>query len=196
MTKEILEKLTPILSGHKCTLQKASEDDARNLFMCESTLGVIDFDKIPKEYCRKLNCSAPPKSNDALYISLENDWYFIEFKNGTVEKADVYRKIYDSIIMLMELEIIPDFQFVRKHIHYILVYNPKKYSETPGRDAIHSYICERAENERELFNIHKFKGFLLKDTHTYTPELFKRNFVFPMEREEREVARKSLINRT
>ncbi len=190
MMKEILDKLSPILSRHKCTLRRASRDDTGAFFMCESTLGVIHFDKIPKEYCRRLHCPAFPKSNDALYISQEDNWYFIEFKNGTVEKADVYRKIYDSIIMLMELKIIPDFQFVREHIHYILVYNPKKYSDMPSRDMIHSYVCERAESERELFGIQKFEAFLLKETHTYTPGLFEENFVIPMERKEREAAKR------
>lgn len=190
MIREILDKLSPILSKHKCTLREASKDDTRALSMCESALEVIHFDKIPKEYCRTLNCSGIPKSNDALYISREDNWYFIEFKNGAVEKADVYRKIYDSIIMLIELKIIPDFQFVREHIRYILVYNPKKYSDMPGRDTIHSYVYERAESERELFEIQKFKAFLLKETHTYTPGLFRDNFVLPMERQEREAARK------
>ncbi|MCM1244803.1 MAG: hypothetical protein NC293_04065 [Roseburia sp.] len=188
MTKEMMDKLSPILSAHKCTLKKASKDDDRKCFMCESLLEVIHFDKIPKEYCRRLHCPAFPKSNDALYISPKNDWYFIEFKNGTVEKADVYRKIYDSIIMLIELKIIPNFQFVRDHVRYILVYNPQKYSDMPGRDMIHSYVCARAESERELFGIQKFKAFLLKEAHTYTPELFEENFVLPMERQEKQVA--------
>lgn len=190
MIKEIIDELSPILSKHKCTLKEASWDDADKSFMCESVLEVIDFDKIPKEYCRRLRCPGLPKSNDTLYVSLENDWYFIEFKNGTVNKADVYRKIYDSIIMLIELKIIPDFQFVRDHIRYILVYNPQKYSDMPGRDMIHSFVCERAESERELFGIRKFEAFLLKETHTYTPGLFEENFVLPMERQEREAAQR------
>lgn len=188
MTKEMIDKISPILSAHKCTLKRASKDDDGGCFMCESILQVIFFDKIPKEYCRRLHCRVLPKSNDALYISQGDNWYFIEFKNGTVEKADVYRKIYDSIIMLIELKIIPDFKFVREHIHYILVYNPEKYSDMPARDKIHSYMYERAESERKLFGIEKLKTFLLKETHTYTPGLFEENFVIPMEREERKAA--------
>lgn len=57
---------------------------------------------IPGEYSKSVGLKGKPMSNDALYASADGQWYFIEFKNGSVDKSDIFRKIYDSIIMLVE----------------------------------------------------------------------------------------------
>lgn len=132
-------------------------------------------------------CAVLPRSNDALYIDADHQWYFIEFKNGTVEKDDIFRKIYDSLIMLIEIGIIPDFAFGRDFIHYILVYNGEKYDKvqsSPSRDMTFSYIRGLAKTEKKLFGIDKLEGYLLKAVHTYTKELFEEQFVQPMEQQE------------
>lgn len=93
MTEETIKKLPDILKKHVCTLKKASLDDSRSSNMCESTVKVIDFDKIPNEYSRGKGFPGVPNSNDALYIGVEGKWYFIEFKNGSIDKANIYRKL-------------------------------------------------------------------------------------------------------
>lgn len=123
MTEEDIEKLPEILKDYICTLKRASLDTTNKQYMCESTIKVVNFDKIPNAYAKGRGWKSVPNSNDALYISFENRWYFIEFKNGSIDKADLYRKIYDSVIMLLEMNIIPDIEFVRKNIEFILVYN-------------------------------------------------------------------------
>lgn len=45
-------------------------------------------------------------------------------------------------------------------------------------------MFERAEEEEKLFDIDKFEQYLFRETHTYTPSLFKKEFVLPKEREE------------
>ena len=152
--------------------------------MCESTIKVVNFDKIPNAYAKGRGWKSVPNSNDALYISFENRWYFIEFKNGSIDKADLYRKIYDSVIMLLEMNIIPDIEFVRKNIEFILVYNSEKYGKikpSPAREANFNYILRRAGQEEKLFQVEKLEQYLLKETHTYTKELFNEKFVKPIE---------------
>lgn len=128
-----------------------------------------------------------PKSNDALYIDVKGQWYFIEFKNGSINSGEIYKKLFDSIVMLLDEKIIPDIQFVRDNINYILVYNSNKYGKianSPARESIYRYTFERAEEEEKLFDIDKFEQYLFRETHTYTPSLFKKEFVLPKEREE------------
>lgn len=136
-----------------------------------------------------MNCQRHvPNSNDALYISPDKKWFFIEFKNGSIDRADVYRKIYDSIIMLIELGAIPDFEYSRKNINYILVYNSEKYgknAQTQGLEENYSYFWRLAQAEEKLFKIDHFEEYLLKETHTYTIPLFEKKFVEPMEAQER-----------
>jgi hypothetical protein len=188
MTREIINELPEILKMHCCGLSKASLDSTNRIAMTESKLEVINFDKIPNEYARGKGWAAIPKSNDALYISTDRQWFFIEFKNGSIDLKDLYRKIYDSIIMLLELEIIPDFGFVRENCHYILVYNSRKYGKlanSKSRDSFGEYIFKRANTEEKLFEIEKLNQYLFKETHTYTKELFEEKFVKIMEKQEK-----------
>lgn len=187
MTEEVISKLPEILKQHICTVKKASLDDSNKNNMSESQLKVINFDKIPNEYARGKGWLGVPKSNDALYIEETGGWNFIEFKNGSIKYEDIYRKLYDSIIMMMEEKIIPDFQFIREHINYILVYNSDKYSKiqkSRSLDKIYNYTCQRAKKEEKLFGIENFEKYLFKETHTYSKEDFKLKFIEPMEKRE------------
>lgn len=187
MTEDVIKYLPEILKDHTCSLRKASHDKSNEKHMCESKMRIINFDKIPREYAKVKQLDVLPNSNDALYISRTGKWYFIEFKNGRVDKINIFRKIYDSLIMLVELEVISDFKFSRDHIEYILVYNEDKNArvqEAPDREANYAFIRERAQQEKKLFGVDKLERYLFFDTHTYTTEVFEQKFVIPREQEE------------
>lgn len=187
MTEEVLNKLPDKLMKYICTLKKSSMDTTNRNPMCESNIKVVDFDKIPNEYARGKGWRGVPKSNDALYIDVQDKWYFIEFKNGTIQKDEIYRKLYDSLIMLIEWGIIPDFDFIRKNANYILVYNEGKYGkiqQSPARKQNYDYFMNLAQQEERLFDIDKFEKYLFNETHTYTQSLFEKEFVQLKEIEE------------
>ena len=81
MTEEIMNALPEKLKNYTCTLKKASTDTTHGKAMCQSTMKVVNFDKIPNEYARGREWNGVPKSNDALYIDTQNKRYFIELKN-------------------------------------------------------------------------------------------------------------------
>ena len=87
----------------------------------------------------------------------------------------------------MEWGLIPNFDFIRENINYILVYNEGKYGKVQQSQALdqnYSYFMKLAQQEKRLFDIDKFENYLFKETHTYTPNLFEKNFVKLKEREE------------
>ena len=88
MIDEVKDDL-PELLNHITTLKKSSWDKQKREYMCESKMKVINFDKIPKAYNRGKGWSILPKSNDALYIDVKGQWYFIEFKNGRKDNPSV-----------------------------------------------------------------------------------------------------------
>ena len=187
MTDEVISKLPETLKENICTLKKASMDTTNKVFMCDSHIKVVDFDKIPNEYSRGRGWKSVPKSNDALYIDTHNKWHFIEFKNGRICKDEVYRKLYDSVLMLMDLRIISDFEFIRENVNYILVYNEGKYSKiqnSPARNQNYDYLLNLAQQEERLFDIDDFENYLFNETHTYTERLFDTKFVKAKEKEE------------
>lgn len=184
MTQEDIEKLPGPLNKYICTLKKASYDMAKGESMCESNIKVVNFDKIPNEYAKGKSWKCVPNSNDALYITYKDKWYFIEFKNGSIDKADLYRKMYDSIIMLLDMKIVPDIKFVREHVQYILVYNSEKYGKiqkSEARNETFSYILNLADREEKLFQVERMEQYLFNETHTYTKELFAKKFIEPIE---------------
>lgn len=189
MTDKILKELPEILVEYKCDIRKASRDDTNKQVMTESKIEVIDFDKIPNVYSRGRGWGAVPKSNDALYKDINGRWFFIEFKNGKFETADIYRKIYDSLIMLVDIGIVDNFEYIRNNFYYILVYNDQKNnkaSKTEGLNMIYFNIQQRAQQEVKILGIGKLDGYLFKETHTYNKSQFENKFIRKVEQEESE----------
>lgn len=191
MIKEVYEALPEELKKKK-SLRRVSEDTTKVEVMIDSSLEVISFDDFSKIYARKFKIPGQPKTNDALYVTEEGKWIFIEFKNGSLKPQDIYRKIYDSLIMLNEMGIV-DWTFCRENTSYILVYNEEKYNENlPGlqeseqRSKLQRRIRQRGNTVRNLYEIKKLKGYLFEETNTYTEEEFRHYFVEKYEKIERE----------
>lgn len=192
MIEEIIQSLPEMLVKHICTLRKTSKDDTVQEYMSGSRIKVVHYDKISHEYCKIKKIPMKPCSCDALYITPQNDWYFIEFKNGNVQKDNVIRKIYDSIWMLLEMNIIQDFKFPREHICYILVYRSDKYGKaekSADREKNYDYLFRLAKQEKKLFELYKLENYLVKEAHTYTKEQFEENFIKLVEEQEAEAER-------
>ena len=183
MKQNCIETLPVVLKSHIKSLSRISAYNSGNSVMTESKITAINFDKIPNEFARGKNYPTVPKSNDALYIA-DDSWYFIEFKSGSIDKSEIFKKIYDSLMMLIDMHIISDYQFVRDHICYILVYNEGKYSTvqtSDSRAALYNHTLALAKTEERLFEIEKFEGYLFKETHTYTQKMFEEKFISVME---------------
>lgn len=93
---------------------------------------VIDFDAIKDDYIQSLSLKETPKSSDAL-VKCGEKYYFIEFKNGRVNKYDVMKKVYDSLLIFMDV-IHENISFTRKKVNFILVYNYEKNKESIQRE--------------------------------------------------------------
>jgi hypothetical protein len=119
-----------IFCKYKTTLRETSKDnhDGYDIFMTESTLSVVNFDNVKNEYVKKLKSSETPASNDALYMDNNGEYYFIEFKNGYIDKEEIFKirlKIFDSLLIFTDI-IGRGVSFTRSHMSYIMVYNEGK----------------------------------------------------------------------
>lgn len=81
-----------ILENNKSTLKDTSKDNSNNevLYMTDSLLEVVDFDRVKAEYIRGMRLTDTPCSSDALYCGNDGKTYLIEFKNGVMDKWIVY----------------------------------------------------------------------------------------------------------
>ncbi|WP_297712354.1 hypothetical protein [Clostridium sp.] len=204
-----LEGLPDELRNNISTLKDVSYDNDNNEYMTNSNLKVIDFDKVKENYIKNnmSNVKPNPKSNDALYLSKDGVWTFIEFKNGSIRNNivfDINKKIYDSLFILFdidfknsEIEFNNTISFSRSNINYILVYNKKKYDQngptglcdegikrqksslqqSKSRDYLSKRLFSHAKENFILFGLDQFKGYFFKEVFTYTKEEFEKNFV-------------------
>ena len=172
MTEEVIQNLHTELKKWVRTLRKCSETSDRQTVMVDSDIKAVRFDKVSNAYGKLLH-SNPPKTNDALYISETGKWYFVEFKSGSIDRADIYRKMYDSVNALIELKIISGLAESRTNIEYILVYNEGKLTKGQKQKMISDHLHKLADKEQRLFDIDKFDRYLFADTHTYTTKQFE-----------------------
>ena len=128
-----------------------------------------------------------------LFIRSDDEWYLIEFKNGSVDNGKNYEvkvKIYESLLILLDI-INQSINFSRQYIHYILVYNETRdhtsnqfnkdefdaiqYSE--GLSSIQKYFSGLAKETFIQFGLSHFKKLYFRSVNTYTKRQFERDFV-------------------
>ena len=161
---------------------------------------VINFDNLSKKgYSKMLRLkgqSFPFKTNDALYLDVENNKFiFIEFKNGSFsanekkfkekELPQLELKIIGSMYILQEITR-KSFKELREITDYILVYNKEKNPHIFSAVDMGNYIVnlgtlnnKKITNPKEgiSFGLEKFKGYCFKNVHTYSKEEFETKFV-------------------
>lgn len=152
------------------TLKKISEDTEHNIFLTDSELTAVNFDKVVEKYCKDNHIFKYPMSNDALYL-FDEKWYFIEFKNGEIVDvnkgknttvSEIREKIQSSLNLLFSIadsaifrRCFPFFQgnvaYTVNNMSYILVYNDLKNRKPTSADR-DSWIQQvnRGEYDSEL----------------------------------------------
>ena len=118
----------------KKTLSLTSLDKSRNVCMTGSQLMVVDFDEVKNQYVSSLGTRAvpAPNSNDALHVDRNDRMYFVEFKNGKVDKYKLMQKNYDSTIILSTI-LDENIANLKERLEYILVYDEEKNPD--GKDS-------------------------------------------------------------
>lgn len=202
MEQNIIDNLPNILQ-HIAKLKYLSFDNDNSQYMTESLKTAINFDKVAKKYSKQNNLNYIPNSNDALYIDKDNNYYFIEFKNGDLidksknvtdkcinqsKKEELKLKIYDSLFILSDIErsrgikYIPNIvNFSKNKIKYILVYNFSKN----GKMEYHNNVINNSEKElyknfemnSERLGLKKFEKFILKEIYIYDENEFETKFI-------------------
>ena len=164
------------------TLKEASFDSINNEYMTDSAIKVYNFDKIKDEYIKENfnKCIAEDfKSNDALYYNNEK-FFFIEFKNGCIEKQSekekLRSKIAESLLILTDI-LQENLNFTRQNCSYILVYNKKKNTKlekkkNSSKTAIGKNLSKKAKQEHSIVPMFKKYILFFKAIHTVNNEEF------------------------
>jgi len=185
--KSVKDIYNDMLSAFPDTLKKTSEDTNKQstdkyMTMCETE--VVNFDNFKNEFVKKMKLHSVPMSCDALYMTMQNDFFMIEFKNGIIEKLKNYKikvKIYESLLMLCE-KFSKTIEFMRDNLSFILVYNEnvehgmEQYEDT-GLNEIKMSLFNLACEPLIRFGLHHFKKLYFKEVYTYSKTEFESKFV-------------------
>ena len=158
------------------TLEKLSEDtskrsEAGNVYLTESKTKVINFDKFSHSIAENINPHDRPASCDVL-LKLSENFYFIEFKNGSLEKDEPYEireKILESILVFLE-QINKTISYSRNYCYFILVYNKKTALKRSGLDKITNTLYK-------LVHLNKYEKMYIKKASVFSIEDFNKYFI-------------------
>ncbi len=181
----------PIFKNNMTTFKETSydKDGKEPGYMTNSEIQVINFDKVKDCYIKDMSLTGKPCSNDALYIGKNSKIFFVEFKNGNLEKNkqkifNVYNKIYDSLLIFNDI-VHQNISFCRENLYFILVYNESKNCseerETKQEDSPKAMISKRIHNKAKKkfvrFGLEKFEKIYFKEVFTYTESEFENLFL-------------------
>ena len=192
--------MNDMLKKYNNSSLKDTSKDKKEYMTNSEKIKVINFDNLSKKgYSKMLRLkgqSFPFKTNDALYLDVENNKFiFIEFKNGSFsvneknfkekELPQLELKIIGSMYILQEITG-KSFKELREITDYILVYNKEKNPHIFSAVDMGNYIVnlgtlnnKKITNPKEgiSFGLEKFKGYCFKNVHTYSKEEFETKFV-------------------
>lgn len=121
------------------------------------------------------------RSCDALFVD-EGKFYLIEFKTGKPENFDIHRKIYDSVIALMEHGVLT-LSDCRDHLQYIVVSRHYKdivsdsllgYLENGIPEPWEYNVDRQILNNWDKHEIRKLTNFLFSKVYKLSPLDFER----------------------
>lgn len=199
MRQEILDKIKLKLSNsifssdnfiyniedslHNVSISIKNIDD-EIIYMTEFKNTVINGDKLKDKYASKYHFPASPSSVDAIYQFKNGNIYLIEFKNGSIKEDKIYKKAYDTFIILLDLEIIENINFSRDKVFYILVY--REDTNNISQINIENEIEAKAGVYKNKGLISNFEKYLFKEAFACSIQNFNKYIVNEFINEEKE----------
>ncbi len=171
--------------GWIVSFEKASKDKKEHL--SNSLRNVINFDKVSECHNKLHRYAERLASNDALYVTEQGDYYFIEFKNGalTVSRNDLHRdiskeenlksKVYCSLAIALDLKLADNFDAFKDKFRYILVYNKNRLGSSSYVE-IEDDLQILSKNNLQLPIVKEFE-WIFKEALSYTKEEFESKFI-------------------
>lgn len=146
-----------------------------------ANLQAINFDEIREKWYPDHKEPQPnnvPCSVDALLFE-EKGIYLIEFKSGHAEKVNLFRKIYDSIMMLIEKDKLT-FEKSRKECTYIVVSNLYEPWDNRTKAIVGSLISKKnpwkeliTRLKYDQLELEKLEGVLVSSSYLMPSKLFE-----------------------
>lgn len=180
----------PIESDTSKLSQSTEEEEP----LCKSRLEAIDMDAFAKKGYRKIILPDSETEDDAIntadafLVNHENNWYFIEFKDGILgnAKESVLKKAYSNVYAVLDIlyamqhtkERYAGFdygnpmEFVRHNVTFVLVFSSAKNPKHVIQFRNHQL---KGEKYLPIF-MERLPGYIYKDAYAMTEIMFDGEF--------------------
>lgn len=181
--KAICQNICSVFADYKSNLTEVSRDKTNDQSPIDDPqFSIFNFDNYIKE---QTNQKYPLNSNDAFFIDNKGHCYLIEFKNGSLfERKQLKKELRFgltaknacSLFVLRDRNLIPDYDFARKHFTYIFVYNAEHDANS---NKLYDYINKYSfQQQYKLFDLDKqYINVFFNDVYTYSADEFIKMFV-------------------
>ena len=148
---------------------------ALNAGLRSASLPAVDFDAVKNYYYKGCGNVNVPCSVDA--VTFERDGvYLIEFKCGGADQGQLFRKIYDSLMLLIEYDNYT-FNMARADVHYIVVSAKlPPWSATMKTLSRACGFCKEPWNRYQKYYDHwglvPLEGVVVNSAYTMPPDMF------------------------
>lgn len=137
-------------------------------------IAAVDFDAVRQNWYPNAPGKNVPCSVDGLNFE-SNGTYLLEFKSGSAEAANLLRKAYESVMMLIEHDGY-NFQRARREITYIVVAKTLEDAADQATGRARDYTREPWKTyarQNDRWKLADLKGVLLAEAYAMSPTLFK-----------------------
>lgn len=165
-----------------CSLKDSSYDETNDIYMVECSYEVLDYDKIAEMHRSESGYSHIMSSADAVYVTNDSVPYFIEFKNGSINRLNIQKKGIGSAMLAMDLGIVDSLKELQDKAVYILVYNEAVIEHQQSKSQKRMLNATRQRAGREVRRLIELDGvaWICHEAFSYTVTEFEENFINPI----------------
>ena len=162
-------------------LNESSYDTSNSQYLTTSTINSINYDKVTQYYCKNHKFECTMNSVDAIIKNSNGQLVFIEFKNGDIDKKNIFeikQKILFSILSFCDITK-SDISNFRENNIFILVYNSQKdmifldkENESQSYHRIGLSFMRYANLDYKRFGFNIYRGSCFKEIYTFNEKEF------------------------
>lgn len=149
------------------TLKGTSLDSSHNVYMSNSSIKVINFDNVKKQYSSDNHFPCEVHSVDAI-AKTEDRLLFIEFKNGSKFESNLRLKALESMFIFYDI-VKETLDFSKNNVELVLVYNETK---APTNLLFKQHEFKKSGKKYIGFDIDNYYQLLYKDANSFSETEF------------------------
>lgn len=142
-------------------MKQTSYDSAKNEYLTDCTAEVINFDLYIDQFFKKFSDKTKVTQSVDCVCIIDDEWYLIEFKNGSYDRKQIVSKISNSLLVLMRNENFSIKDAISK-VNFILVNN----SSHSNRQFIQQTVTSNANGRIIYSNLEQFQGSYFQKVYT------------------------------